>query len=325
MKKTTIYKSPAKIAGLFVITIILASCNNKNSNWQTSTVLKVNSTKLSAQEFAKRLSQKLKPFDVLTVKDELVVNQSKDEVTEDFIVESLILNWTRKNKFFIRKESLDKEILTVRENYPNDLAFRRSLAEENVSYKEWINKVRFSLLQKLLLKELLKNQPEISSVELKKYFDEHKKDYQRKAQVMLKQIVLENENNAQRILLELKKNHQFSALAKKYSITPEAPNGGNIGWIEQGTLDIYDSAFNMQIGQKSNIKKSPYGYHIYQVLNKRSAKKMTFAEVKDEIYRILLEKKQQEAYAQWLEAELRKSKVFKDEKLIRAIEVNTEG
>lgn len=53
-------------------------------------------------------------------------------------------------------------------------------------------------------------------------------------------------------------------LAIKFSITPEGKQGGDLGWVEKGVMEGFDSAFSMKkVGQRSAVVKSPYGYQIF--------------------------------------------------------------
>src|SRR5690606_17072241 len=92
-------------------------------------------------------------------------------------------------------------------------------------------------------------------------------------------------------------------------------------WIEKGTLDVFDSAFRMGVGQRSQIVKSPYGFHIFEVIEKRAAKTLSLEEARPKITKILRERKEQDLYSSWLEEQILKARVFKDEDLLTAIQV----
>ena len=66
-----------------------------------------------------------------------------------------------------------------------------------------------------------------------------------------------------------------------------------------------------------------FGYHIFQVKGRRSAKKIALKEVKKRISSQLLAEREQEAYSRWLEAEILAAKVYKNDALIRDIKVFT--
>ena len=44
-----------------------------------------------------------------------------------------------------------------------------------------------------------------------------------------------------------------------------------------------DAAFSLQINETSNIVETQFGYHLIKVVDKKPAKKMEYAEVKDRL------------------------------------------
>ncbi|MEZ4871007.1 MAG: peptidylprolyl isomerase, partial [Bdellovibrionales bacterium] len=101
--------------------------------------------------------------------------------------------------------------------------------------------------------------------------------------------------------------------------------GGEIGWIERGTAPVFDTAFKIKVGRLSHVIKSPFGFHIYNVLDKRPGKIMNFNSVKDEIHRRILANREQAIYAGWLEQQIQNTRVFKDDSLINQLIVETRG
>ncbi|WP_322996644.1 peptidylprolyl isomerase [Castellaniella sp.] len=64
----------------------------------------------------------------------------------------------------------------------------------------------------------------------------------------------------------------FAELAKRYSQDASAPKGGDLGWLSPGeTVPAFEQAMNdLQDGQVSLPVKSPFGWHLIQVQERRS-------------------------------------------------------
>jgi peptidyl-prolyl cis-trans isomerase C len=139
----------------------------------------------------------------------------------------------------------------------------------------------------------------------------------------IRQILVATESDAKAIDEQLKHGKHMSDLAKKYSISPEGSNGGNVGWLEKGISDVFEPAFHMKVGQRSPVVKSAFGYHIFELVARKPSRSKTFAEAKDDIKRILMEKTGQSLYLAWLEEQTRKARVFKDQAFIDALQVET--
>jgi peptidyl-prolyl cis-trans isomerase SurA len=74
---------------------------------------------------------------------------------------------------------------------------------------------------------------------------------------------------------KLSNGEDFSELAKKYSESPEASEGGNLGFISKGSLSelaFEEKAFNLQPGQISEPFETRLGFHILNVIEKRDQK-----------------------------------------------------
>ncbi len=105
----------------------------------------------------------------------------------------------------------------------------------------------------------------------------------------------------QEILDRIKKGADFGEEAKLHSDDPSASNGGDIGWVSPGdTVPEFQKAMDaLQPGQISEPVHTPFGWHIIQVLGRRSEdvgkKKRT-----EEARKALAARKSDEAYQEWL-------------------------
>ena len=112
-------------------------------------------------------------------------------------------------------------------------------------------------------------------------------------------------------------------MAKEYSIAPEGKNGGAVGWISKDEVDFFDPLFSAKLGVPVETFKTPYGYHVAIVEKKSPATTLTFEEVKARIERQIRAQKEQALFTEWLDAQLRSSRVWRDYKLIQAVSVDT--
>jgi parvulin-like peptidyl-prolyl isomerase len=286
-------------------------------------VLKVNDRELSARVFADELAAHLRIYDALTAKDETNLQSTKEEILREFIIQSVAEDYARDNNLIVKKEDLDNEINSIRSNYPNDEAFRIALAEQNIDYKSWTEKLRTTLLNKLIITRLRAEIAEPTVAEMQAYYKSNRSDFQTPEQVRLRQVVLATESDAEAVMKELQRGRSLKELAPQFSIAAEAAKEGDTGWLDRGTLDVFDRAFKMERRQRSPVLKSDFGYHIFEVLDKRRAQVTPFEDVKDRIRRTLVERREQAAYTKWLEAQIQKAHVSRDDAFIAKMKVET--
>jgi peptidyl-prolyl cis-trans isomerase C len=303
--------------------LITIGCTKDFSDYHKRVVVRVNETDLTASQYADLLASRLKVFNALSAKDSGVISQAKSAVVQEFIVQVVTQDWAKAHKVFVKKEHLDEEIKKTRKSYPDDIAFRKALAHEGLSYESWEQRLNQTLLERLVMDELRKALKKSDLAATQAYYQKNRSQFQTPAAVRLRQIVLDSEMSAQRVKKEIDSGKSLTEMAKKFSITPEGSLGGDLGWVEKGYLDIFDKAFQMGVGQRSGILKSPFGYHIFEVTAKRPSKALTFDEAKNRIESLLLAQHEQELYSNWLEEQVLKARVFKDDDFLKQIQVQT--
>jgi parvulin-like peptidyl-prolyl isomerase len=288
-------------------------------------VVNVDGQEMKAAQFADGLAVKLRHLDALSAKDPGVIKRAKDDLIRDFIISVLTDNWAKSNGLFVRAEDIEAEVDKIKKSYPDNSTFERVLAEQHISFKDWRNQLARTILLRLVSQRLNEKLVQPTEEELKNYYQANRDSFEHPEQVRLRQAVLATEADAKVIETQLKSGKTSLAdLAEKHSITPEGKRKkGDIGWIEKGIMEGFDAAFTMRQGQRSAIIKSAHGYHIFEVTGKRPTQIRPYDQVKDQIRRTLIANREQAIYTSWLESELRKARVLRDDELIGKIRVET--
>ena len=76
---------------------------------------------------------------------------------------------------------------------------------------------------------------------------------------------------AEEALAKLRKGADFNQVSSTYSDAPNALQGGDLGWRPAGRLPsiFMQAATSMKIGELSALLRSPNGFHILKLVNKR--------------------------------------------------------
>lgn len=91
---------------------------------------------------------------------------------------------------------------------------------------------------------------------------------------------------AEKVLAEIKAGADFAAMAKKYSEDEaSAKLGGDLDYFPRGKMapEFDDAAFALQVGEVSGVVKTPYGYDIIKVTDKKPASTRPLDEVRPQI------------------------------------------
>jgi peptidyl-prolyl cis-trans isomerase SurA len=123
--------------------------------------------------------------------------------------------------------------------------------------------------------------------------------------ILLRTNDLVSENEAKRKLLGLRERIvngvDFAELARLNSDDGTASRGGDLGWVYPGdTVPEFERAFmELKLMEVSQPVKSPFGWHLIQVLERRTADVSTDRK-RVEARKALLDRKGDEAYQEWL-------------------------
>lgn len=160
-------------------------------------------------------------------------------------------------------------------------------------------------VQQYLHDYLLKNMS-ISEEECQSYYQQHLAEYVRNDVVHVREILVDDKAQAERILASLKtnRNKNFAELARVYSKAPNAPDGGDLGTFETGDLpeEFEKVIFSLAPGTVGKIVHTKYGYHIFMVEEKILAHQQKFYEVKDQIMEKLSLEREREIINRELQA-----------------------
>ena len=124
--------------------------------------------------------------------------------------------------------------------------------------------------------------------------------------ILLKPTPTMTEGEVKRKLLELKEKMAnnagtFEELARLHSQDGSASKGGDLGWLDPGdTVPEFENAMNnLKPGEVSDVIQSPFGFHLIQVIERKS-QDVTQQKERNQARNVIRERKMQEAMEDWL-------------------------
>jgi peptidyl-prolyl cis-trans isomerase C len=234
-----------------------------------------------------------------------VTNQSVESVMQpliDRIVDHhLILEYGREKGIVLSDQELEAAVRSMEKDY-SETDLRKILLQGYIDYDAWRKGLREHLLIRKIVTKATESMPPVSHTEIEAYYKSHPEEFQRPIMLKFRQIVTGDKEAAEKIWKQLQQGQDMAQLAREYSITPDAENGGEVGWISEENLEesMGKTIFSLPVGKVSPIVKTTYGYHIFKVLSKRPAGAESLPEAFTEIESKLYYEKESQFYQKWI-------------------------
>ena len=149
--------------------------------------------------------------------------------------------------------------------------------------------VRVKLMEARALRNAFFEQEILSTVtteEVKARFETEIGKITPEENVSARHILVKEEDEAKKLIVELQGGADFEALAKEHSTGPSGPNGGDLGQFGRGQMvPAFDAVvFTLE---KDSFTTEPvrtqFGWHIIQVYDKGSAPLPAFEQVEEQV------------------------------------------
>jgi peptidyl-prolyl cis-trans isomerase C len=176
-----------------------------------------------------------------------------------------------------------KEEIIMREVFMQ--AARSKGLDKTEDYKSQVELARQAILIRQLFADYSKDHP-VTDAQIQAEYDKFAaanggKEYK------VRHILVETEDQAKKVIADLKKGGKFEDIAKKQSKDPgSAANGGDLDWATPSSFvpEFSEAMIKLDKGQLTQTPvKSQFGWHIIRVDDVRQAKLPTMAELKPQI------------------------------------------
>lgn len=281
-------------------------------------VATVNGEKIYLDEYQVRLAQKksILPKELFSNQPNYV-NRLEEEVLDIIITEKIMYLRAQKLGLAVSSEELEERVNEIKKEY--GLGFPNLFAQEKLNYEQWREDLKKEMLFEKLIAVDVNAHISVSEDEAEDYFNEHKDMYKTEPKVRVAQIVVRALTTAQQALQRLNAGVDFFKVAQEKSIGPEARRGGDLGFITRQIMPepLDETIFKLQVNEISPIVQSPYGFHIFKVLEIKTGIIKNFAESKEEVMADVRAKKEETAFMSWLEALKMKAVIKKEAAVLR--------
>ena len=243
------------------------------------------------------------------------LKKARIEVLDRLIENRLLEEEMKKQKIEVPDRDVDaavQDVLKSSNLTENDL--KKGLAREGFTYSAYRQRIRDELGKMRLINREIKSKIVIGEEALREYYQKNPEKFTDPLEIKIQQVffpvpqdasreetaVVQRE--AQAILERARKGEDFSELARKFSKGPEAGDGGLLGYFKHRELkpELEEAGFKLRPGEISDLVRSPAGFHILRVLERKGGEPRPFAEVQFKIREELSEAEAQKKFEQWI-------------------------
>ena len=162
--------------------------------------------------------------------------------------------------------------------------------QNDPAVREAIKETRNAILSNAYLE---KKMNELATPEkLKELYLEEIKQIERQDEIHARHILVRTEKEARDILIQLKAGADFKMLANTKSLDAEGGNGGDLGYFQKNMMipEFGEAVFALKKGQLSQPIKTPFGWHVVVVEDRRLAPPPAFEDVQDQLRQLFVER-----------------------------------
>ena len=248
--------------------------------------------------------------------DREVREEARRYVLDRMISELLMKQEAERLNMVVRDADIDADIeamLTERNMTRRQLL--EGLAEEGTSIEEHREMVRREILKSRVVGREIRSRITVSDADIGAYYREHRDRYEGNQAVRIQQVLTavprdahadlreERRARAEQLRTMLVDGAAFEEVVRRYSDGPEARTGGDLGFIERGTIlpQVEEAAFSLDRGRISEVIESPAGFHIIRVIDRRGGGLKPLEEVRQEIINEISSMRMEDRFQEWIE------------------------
>ena len=196
----------------------------------------------------------------------------KEQVIESLIVEELQLQMANRAGVRISDSELNESVIRIANNNQMELQeFINYLESNGDSYEELRENVRKQMIIQRVQRGRVGSEIGITEKEFQAFLATDESLVSLEPELLIKQILVKNLNQANKVVLRIENGEDFSDIAKDISISSNASAGGTMQWRKAVDMPklFSDALSKKDVGYITNPLESGAGYHILKLVDKK--------------------------------------------------------
>ena len=234
----------------------------------------------------------------------------------DMLIEKKLANQeVKRYKISVSRQEINNAIEGMKKTrFITDEELREELSRQGLTLEEYRKQIEEQILRERLISREVRSKIVITSEDIKTYYENHKDVYAGQKKYHLRNIIMKVSADAdeteklmifkkiEAVLSELKQGEPFDKLARIYSDSPLASEGGDLGLLKIEDLAplLQDAVKVLKEGEYTPVLDTDQGYQILYVQEIQKSPGKTLEESTSEISQILYKDTVNMKYASWL-------------------------
>ena len=208
------------------------------------------------------------------------------QVLDHLIMVELQVQRAEQGGIRISNDMLNEAVYTVAQRNQMGMSqFASALQQEGIDFAAFRERLRKQLLLEQLRQREVAARVKVTDEEVDNYLRQQGQQSQQPSEYHIRHILIgvseraspaeiaQKNALAQRIRQELVKGTDFAQAAVRYSQGETALNGGDMGWrpLSEVPRLFAERLGSMRPGEISDVIRSPSGFHVFQLVEKRNA------------------------------------------------------
>jgi len=213
-------------------------------------------------------------------------NVLEKQLLERMITKRTLLQYTRQTGLRVSDTDLDQAIGRIADqNKMTPTALRETVERDGISFNRFREDVRAEMLIQRLREREVDSRVIVSDAEIQSFLRSQESQSEKVDEYNLAHILLAvpeqatpeqvktRRARAETALAQIRQGADFRQVAASFSDAPDAFEGGAMGWRPAARLPsiFLDAAKTLKVGQTSEILRSPAGFHIVMLIDKRGS------------------------------------------------------
>lgn len=215
------------------------------------------------------------------------------QVLERLVNLRLLLQANQKDHL-VSAQDIDQEFNQLKGQFPTEVEWQAALKSNGLS----VANLRQQVEAKLILDRLTVKDATATDEEIAKYFQEHQEELAQPEEVRARHILLATEEEAKKVVEDLKAGADFAKLATERSKDPGSQaQGGDLGFFRRGDLvpEFEQVAFALKPGEVSSPVQTQFGWHVIEVEEHKAPVPATLEGSREKIREALVKQKTKQA------------------------------